>query len=94
MIALDWTAAMAGLAVGALTSALYFAGLAVGMRHALRSANPVAVLTLSAVLRIMVLLAVAWMLVGLAGPWSGLGFAIAFLIVRLLSTTFARVNVS
>ena len=92
MSAIDWSAVLTGTAAGMAVSVIYFAGLAIGMRWALRSANPVAVLTLSASLRIALLLGVAWSVVGLAGPWAALGFAAAFFAVRIFATTFARVT--
>jgi predicted small integral membrane protein len=92
MTAIDWNTVLAGTAVGVLMSALYFAGLAFGMRRALLSANPVTLLTLSAAFRMAVLLAAAWFVVWQAGPWSGLGFAAAFLVTRLFSTTLAKVT--
>lgn len=93
MMSVDWTATLLGGAAGLMMGALYFAGLAVGMRRALRSANPVGLLSLSAALRIAALLAVGWTVVGQGGPWAGLGYGIAFLITRLIATTFARAGV-
>jgi F1F0 ATPase subunit 2 len=90
MISADWTAALLGLAAGVVASAAFFAGLAVGMRRALRSANPVTFLSLSAVLRIAALLGVGWVVVERGGPWAGLGFAGAFFVTRLVATAFAR----
>lgn len=90
MIPIDWLAVMLGLAVGIAMSAFFFIGLAVGMRRALQRENPVVVLSVSAALRIAALLAVGWVVVGQGGPWAGLGYALAFLVVRVIATTWAR----
>lgn len=92
MILIDWTAVVTGLAAGSVISTLYFAGLAFGVRLALRRENPVAILTLSAVLRILALLGAAGLVVWLTGPWAGIGFAAAFVVARLFATTFAKVT--
>lgn len=92
MIAVDWSAVLVGAALGSVAAALYFAGLAFGMRFALRRANPVTLLTLSAVIRIALLLAVAWGVAVQGGAWAAAGFAAAFLIVRLIVTRLAGVR--
>lgn len=92
MISVDWIAAMLGLVVGIVMSAGFFIGLAVGMRRALRSANPVKLLSLSAALRIAALLGVGWVVMGQGGLWGALGYGVAFLVVRFAATTFARVS--
>jgi hypothetical protein len=92
MIAIDWSTVIAGAALGSVAAALYFAGLAFGMRFALRRANPVMLLTLSAVIRIVLLLAVAWGLAVQGGPWVAAGFAVAFLIVRMVVTRLVGVR--
>ncbi len=92
MIAIDWSAVLAGAALGSVAAALYFAGLAFGMRVALRRANPVALLTLSAAFRMALLLAVAWAVAVQGGPWVAAGFAVAFLIVRMVVTRLVGVR--
>jgi hypothetical protein len=94
MMSFDWNAVVLGLAIGTVMSALFFAGLGVGMRLALRSAKPVAVLGLSAAFRIFALLGIGWGVVGQGGPWSLLGYAAAFIIVRFITTTIASVGTS
>ena len=89
MIDIDWAALLLGLVVGAGASALFFAGLAQGMRIALGAARPVAALLLSAGLRIALLLAVGW-LTAQTGGWALLGYAMSFLLVRFIAITFAR----
>ncbi|QIE54209.1 ATP synthase subunit AtpR [Pikeienuella piscinae] len=71
-----------GLLAGAMAAALFFAGLAWGMRLALRAARPVSVLLASAALRIALLLGVGWW-VAAQGMAAGVGFALAFLAMRL-----------
>ncbi|SFO18433.1 hypothetical protein SAMN04487859_11852 [Roseovarius lutimaris] len=92
MIAIDWTALVLGGASGLVMGGLFFVGLALGMRLALRSVSPVKLLTLSATLRIAALLGVGWVVIGQGGPWAALGYAIAFLMVRIIATTIARVG--
>lgn len=91
MMPFDWSDLLLGLVIGAGMSAIFFAGLGLGMRWALRSAKPVSVLFLSAALRMSALLGVGWLVVEQGGPWSLLGYAGAFLIVRFVATTVARV---
>ncbi|WP_108484325.1 ATP synthase subunit I [Oceaniglobus ichthyenteri] len=75
-----------GLLAGALAAALFFAGLAWGMRLALRAPRPVAVLLPSAALRIALLLGAGWW-VATWGVAAILGFALAFMVVRLILLT-------
>lgn len=89
MIGIDWAALTTGLTIGAAISAFYFAGLAFGMRIALGAARPTATLMLSAALRIVLLLAVGWAIAQI-GTWAFVGFALAFLIVRLVAVNFLR----
>ena len=89
MTEIDWGALMFGLVVGTGVSALFFAGLAFGMRIALRAARPTAILLLSASLRIALLLAVGWFVVQ-TGGWAFFGYAVSFLLVRYFAITFSR----
>lgn len=88
----DWQAVILGGGVGSVMGALYFVGLAVGMRWALRSEVPVKLLSLSAALRISALLGIGWLVVGQGGPWAGLGYGLTFLAVRFISTAIARLG--
>lgn len=90
MIPFDWMTLLAGLAGGTVISALFFAGLGLGMRIALRRAQPLPVLVLSAALRMVLLLAAGWLMAVQAGPWAVAGFALAFLATRLIVTTTLR----
>jgi hypothetical protein len=92
MINVDWTAVMLGLAVGTVIGAVFFTGLAFGMRLALRTQNPIGVLTFSAVLRIAALLGIGWIVVAQGGPWAAIGYGIAFFVVRFIATAFARIG--
>lgn len=92
MIAIDWTAVMIGAGIGGVISGAFFAGLAVGMRLALRSAAPVKVLAISAAMRIAVLLVAGWAVVALGGPWAGLGYGLAFVVARIVVTTYMRIG--
>lgn len=81
MIGIDWTDLALGAAAGGLGGALFFLGLAFGMRRALRRANPAPLLILSAALRISALLALGWV-VAQAGAAALAGFALAFMAAR------------
>ncbi len=88
-VAIDWVALASGLAVGTVVSAVFFAGLALGMRIALRAGRPAAILLLSAGLRIALLLGTGW-LVAQAGTSAFCGYAASFLLVRQLAINLAR----
>lgn len=92
MIPIDWTSALLGGGVGAVMSVLFFAGLAVGMRFALRSTKPVGFLALSSALRISALIGVGWIVAEHSGPWAALGYAIVFFAARLVATSVARIG--
>lgn len=77
-----------GMAVGTVVSAVFFAGLGYGVRLALRSARPTVVLLLSAALRIGAFLGCLWV-TAQSGLWATLGFALAFLVVRLIAIALA-----
>lgn len=90
MIIVDWNAVMLGLAVGTAIGAVFFIGLAFGMRLALQIQNPMGILAFSAALRIVALLGVGWVVMVLGGPWAALGYATAFIVARFVATTIAR----
>lgn len=92
MIAVDWTALCLGIAAGTLMSAIFFAGLAMGLRRALRVRNPIGLLALSAGLRIAMFLGVGWIVVLQLGPWGFAGYGVAFILCRIVATTTARVS--
>lgn len=91
MMIVDWPDALMGFGAGVAVSVLYFAGLAVSVRVALRTSRPAAVLFPSAVLRIGLLLAVGWLVTdGATLVWAFAGYGVAFLLVRFLATLLAR----
>lgn len=90
MIEVDWTAAMLGFGIGTVMGVGFFVGLALGIRRALRTRSPAGVLALSAVVRLAAFLGVGWVVVSHAGPWAGLGYGVAFLVVRFVATSLAR----
>jgi len=92
MTPFDWTAALLGLMIGTAISAAFFAGLNAGMRLALRSQKPVSLLMASAAIRIAALLGVGWLVSVQGGVWALSGYAAAFLIVRFIAMTIARVG--
>ncbi len=89
MTEIDIGALLLGLAVGVGMSALFFAGLNLGMRLALRATRPTPILLLSAGVRIGVFLAAGW-LVAQADIWAFCGYAAAFLLVRYLAISYTR----
>lgn len=90
MIVVDWTAVILGLGVGTVMGIVFFVGLAVGIRRALRTKNHIGILALSAAIRLAAFLGIGWVVVSQAGPWAGLGYGTAFLVVRFAATTLAR----
>ncbi len=93
MIDLDWMLLGWGVLVGAFAGAVYFAGLAWGMKIALRTGRPTPVLLLSGALRIGALLGAGWGVSGL-GATAIAGFALAFLLMRTGVMAVARHPVS
>lgn len=78
-----------GTVFGIAASGVFFAALALSVRIVARSAKPGVVILGSAVLRIAILLAAGW---GAAdfGLWSGIGFAVAFVLVKHVAISLAR----
>lgn len=93
MIPFDWAQVIIGLCVGVVISTLYFAGLAYGMRIALRSGSPIHILSFSASLRIVILLSAGWFVTLQSGPWAFVGYGVAFFVVRFIATTVVRAGV-
>lgn len=89
MTGLDWTNLMLGLALGAAIGSAHFAGLAIGIRIALRTRFPTAVLLTSAGLRIALVLAAGWQ-ASQFGAEALAGFALAFFLARFAAITVAR----
>ncbi len=93
MIEFDARALLLGLALGLPASALYFAGLAWGMRRALRSRAPGALLLLSFLVRAGLLLGlVLWALRLAPSLWLLAGYLAAFVLVRQLAVWRARAS--
>lgn len=90
MIPFDGISLVLGLIAGAVASAAFFAGLALGMRFALRAANPVPILMLSAIVRMAALLGLGWLTATLGGMWAFAGFALAFMLTRLIVIRVTR----
>ncbi len=86
---IDWTAFALGMLIGSTVGAAYFAGLAWGVRLALRGARPMAVLLPSAAIRIALLLAAGWGAAQL-GVAALIGFALAFLALRFFLVAAVR----
>lgn len=78
---LDWSMFAVGLLTGSAAAALFFAGLALGIRLALPAARPMTVLLPSAALRIALLLVAGWWVAGY-GAAALAGFALAFVALR------------
>lgn len=91
MIEFDGQAMLLGLLLGLPVSAFFFAGLAWGMRRALRARHPAPLLLLSFLLRAGVLLGAGLWLTGVAQPLSALpAYMLAFLLVRTAALRWAR----
>ncbi len=86
---IEWNTFWIGLLTGTLASLLYFAGLAVGMRLALQRDKPAGLLFISAAVRMALLL---WFGSWVASTGSGafIGFALAFVVTRLIITALVR----
>jgi hypothetical protein len=91
MMTIDWHAVITGFGAGVAVSILYFLGLALSVRLALRLTRPVSVLLPSAALRIGGLLAAGWWVTD-GGTLGGafVGYALAFFLVRFIATQVAR----
>lgn len=84
-------AGLAGFALGLPASALYFGGLALGMRGALRAKHPALVLLASFALRVALLLGLGAWLGANTHPLGALvGFLAAFLLARTLAVRLMR----
>lgn len=89
MTAFDWAGMGFGALIGAFAGVLFFAGLAWGVRLALRARAPGMILGVSAALRIAALLGLGW-LVAQSGVAALAGFALAFVALRFVAITVAR----
>lgn len=89
MIAIDWSLFALGGLAGLAMGALYFAGLAWGIRIALGAGRAVPVLLAGATLRIAALLAGGWWIAGL-GAEALAGYALAFVALRTILVALAR----
>ncbi len=89
MGSIDWTAFSLGLLAGTGAGALYFAGLAWGIRLAMRRGRTMSVLLPSAAIRIALLLAAGWATAQL-GLAALVGFGAAFLLLRFFLVAALR----
>ena len=90
-MSMDWDALLRGFLWGLPVSLLFFAGLAWGMRLALRSTQPASLLLLSATCRIAALLGVGyWVSAAASNAWPLACYALAFFLVRVLAVARAR----
>lgn len=90
MNGIDWSAFGWGTLAGGMAGALFFAGLAFGLRLALRRSRPMPVLALSALLRIAALLAVGWLVALTGGAAALAGYSLAFLATRFAAIALAK----
>ena len=90
MNAIDWSAFGLGTLAGVLAGTLYFAGLAYGLRLALRRSAPTPLLALSALLRIAALLALGWLVARFGGVAAVAGYGAAFLATRFAAIALAK----
>lgn len=88
----DWGAVLAGFGIGTVVSVLFFVGLVLGVRLALRLSRPTAILLPSSAVRIVVLLWAGWLVTGGGTDgWAFGGYTAAFFLVRFIATSIARV---
>lgn len=93
MITVDWQAVLLGFSVGLPLSALFFIGLAWGMRRALGSDRPGLWLMASSFCRIAVLLGLGVLVTAYAGSnWAIAGYTLAFFLARIVAVLWARVG--
>lgn len=78
-----------GAAFGIVAGILFFAGLGLGVRIALKGGRPGPILLMSTALRISLLLLSGWA-VAQWGLWSAVGFGVAFLVARYAIVTWVR----
>ncbi|KIQ96272.1 ATP synthase subunit I [Lysobacter sp. A03] len=90
MNGIDWGAFGLGTVAGAIAGTIFFAGLAFGLRLALRGSRPMPVLALSALLRITALLAAGWLVARAGGAAALAGYALGFLATRFAAVALAR----
>lgn len=90
MMDFNWIGFLIGSLAGCVFAAVFFAGLAWGMKIALRRSNPVAVLLPSAALRIAAVLAGGWAVATWLGIAAALGFAVAFIVLRAVLLAWVR----
>ncbi len=89
MTSIAWGAFGIGALAGAAVGTLFFVGLALGMRLALRSVHATPILLFSGALRIGVLLVVGWR-VAQSGSAALVGFILAFVTLRFVAIAIAR----
>ena len=90
MSGVGWTAFALGALAGLVTGALFFAGLALGLRLAMHRARPMAILAISAILRISTLLAIGWLVAKTGGTAALIGFGLAFFAARFSAIALAQ----
>lgn len=90
MSGIDWTAFAMGALAGITTGALFFAGLALGLRLAMRRARPMVILAVSSLLRISTLLTVGWLVAKTGGTAALIGFGLAFFAARFSAIALAQ----
>ena len=90
VVSVDWSLLGLGALVGVLIGGVFFAGLALGVRAAMRSDRALTILTASATVRILACVGAAWLVLMLLGPWGFAGFGAGFVLSRMVATSFAR----
>ncbi len=85
---MDMTSFLIGFGLGVVSSGAYFMGLYMTIRISLRAQHPTARLAVSAVIRLGLFLTVGYFVARL-GFESGLGFFIAFPLVRYTAIAWA-----
>lgn len=91
MPGIDWSMLGLGFAGGMLGGALFFGGLALGIRLSLGRRHATTLLLTSAAVRIVLLLGIGTAVAAQGNPAIA-GFAVAFVLVRFIVVTAVRVT--
>ncbi len=91
MIDFNWAELVIGLLAGGVFAALFFAGLAWGMKLALQRTNPIAILLPSAVLRIALVIAGGWAVAVWVSTVAAVSYAVAFIVFRTILLAWVQV---
>jgi hypothetical protein len=90
MVYFDWTGLGIGAVAGLVMGGVFFAGLALGVLWSVGSDKALAILTLSAALRITAGMGAGWLVLTQLGPWAFAGYGAGFFLSRRMAVAVAR----